>query len=355
MLAALLDLTNLTNATDPFSFITNVTPCLFPPATDDDTPTDPLPPRVGRFVLSGVVLGSGATGRVYLGFDADTGQEVAIKQLKGESSREAPAEVAPHEIVSGHTNVASLLGHYFFRGRHFIVLELCRGGDLFSVAMTAAEGVSMPEDQLASLMRGMSDGLAHVHACGVVHRDMKLENLLLDDSGSVKLCDFGLAHVFRRDSNGQPLKEAIKRRSGTKSYTAPEVLATSGDGFYFAEAADVWSLGVCLFSLAFGFFPLDVAHPADWRFGAVLEAQAAGQPTVLAIFALYQQRLPPWSAELLKLLDGMLQIEVSKRWTMRQVMSSRWLQQPPPPLKTTKSGRQGTSLTSVIDMDLIGV
>ena len=250
MLAALLDLTNLTNATDPFSFITNVTTCLFPPATDDDTPTDPLPPRVGRFVLSGVVLGSGATGRVYLGFDADTGQEVAIKQLKGESSREAPAEVAPHEIVSGHTNVASLLGHYFFRGRHFIVLELCRGGDLFSVAMTAAEGVSMPEDQLASLMRGMSDGLAHVHACGVVHRDIKLENLLLDDSGSVKLCDFGLAHVFRRDSNGQPLKEAIKRRSGTKSYTAPEVLATSGDGFYFAEAADVWSLGVCLFSLA---------------------------------------------------------------------------------------------------------
>ena len=162
--------------------------------------------------------------------------------------------------------------------------------------------------------------------------------------------------MFRRDSNGQPLKEAIKRRSGTKSYTAPEVLATSGDGFYFAEAADVWSLGVCLFSLAFGFFPLDVAHPADWRFGAIREAQAAGQPTVPAIFALYQQRLPPWSAELLKLLDGMLQIEVSKRWTMRQVMSSRWLQQPPPPpLKTTKSGRQGTSLTSVIDMDLIGV
>jgi serine/threonine protein kinase len=99
-------------------------------------------------------------------------------------------------------------------------------------------------------------GVLFMHQCGVTHRDLKLENLLLDKpDGIVKICDFGLAHVYQPVGDGTFAPVRLTRCCGTKSYTPPEVLAGLP---YCGYLCDVWSLGVCLFAMCAGFFPLEV-------------------------------------------------------------------------------------------------
>ena len=110
-----------------------------------------------------------------------------------------------------------------------------------------------------------------MHRSGVAHRDLKLENVLLDANDKCKVCDFGLAHVYQPSQDGK--LEKLREVCGSKSYAAPEVLEGRGyDGF----PADVWSCGICLFAMLAGFFPLDEASGSDWRFERLKLAAAAG-------------------------------------------------------------------------------
>lgn len=115
---------------------------------------------------------------------------------------------------------------------------------------------------------------------------------------------------------------------GTRSYEAPEV----GRGVpYDAALADVWSLACTFFALAAGFFIVDVAQTSDPRFRALSSAQSAGRSTVRAIFQLYN-RPCPLSAPLVRLLDGMLMVDPTRRLTLDQVVASPWLSEQYAPL-----------------------
>jgi hypothetical protein len=125
----------------------------------------------------------------------------------------------------------------------------------------------------------MLDGVNYCHIAGVAHRDLKLENVLLNAEGKLKLIDFGLSHVYpvNRSTGFVDRSKPLRDVCGSKSYAAPEVLAAKGyDGF----AADMWSLGVCLFAMLSGFFPLDEATEQDWRFPRLHVAQSHGASTV---------------------------------------------------------------------------
>ena len=168
------------------------------------------------------------------------------------------------------------------------------------------------------------DGLAYCHLAGVAHRDLKLENVLLNEAGVVKLIDFGLSHVYPRGADGildrsRPLRDVC----GSKSYAAPEVFAGHGyDGF----AADMWSLGVCLFAMLSGFFPLDEATANDWRYPKLVEAQRGGRSTTAVVYAWYKRSCKHLSPEVIHLLDSLLRVDPNTRLTMADTRDHPWVQ-----------------------------
>jgi len=165
-------------------------------------------------------------------------------------------------------------------------------------------------------------GLTYIHSMGVVHRDLKLENVLLTKDKVVKIIDFGLSHVYRRDSDGKVINETLKEVCGSRSYAAPEVLADRGyDGF----KADVWSLGVCLFCLLSGFFPVDEASGKDWRFDKLRRAQQTGRSSTSVIYSWYRRSTSFLSPQVLNLLDGMLLIDPTQRLSMDQIQDHPWV------------------------------
>merc|ERR1719230_2083808 len=225
-----------------------------------------------------------------------------------------------------HPNIISVKAHGLGKDRHshlyFIFMELAGGGELFDQVIDRGAN-AMPEPVSRSFFCQMLDGVAYCHLAAVAHRDLKLENVLLNEQGALKLIDFGLSHAYPRSADGKvdrskPLRDVC----GSKSYAAPEVLGQRGyDGF----AADMWSLGVCLFAMLSGFFPLDEASNNDWRYPKLVEAQRAGKSTTVTVYGWYKRSPRHLSPEVVHLLDGLLTIDPQKRLTMEDVRAHPWV------------------------------
>ena len=201
-------------------------------------------------------------------------------------------------------------------------MEMATGGELFDRLIDSG---NLTERAVAPYFKGMAEGLLHCHALGVVHRDIKLENVALcaDDPHAVKLVDFGLAVCLPAKGAGGGFDEAILYdKVGSRSYRAPELAPEIRDG-YRAMAVDVWALGITVFSLVAGFFPLDEARSSDWRFQRLLKDLRSGVGPCESIFGMYRRQCP-LSAELRELLDAMLAIDPARRLTMQQVAEHRW-------------------------------
>tara|TARA_B110000858_G_scaffold52213_1_gene60465 strand:+ start:293 stop:1375 length:1083 start_codon:yes stop_codon:yes gene_type:complete len=292
------------------------------PSADDQTWH---PQRSEHYVFSGETFGKGATGNVFVAAaPSTTGQSVAIKVLDSVSSVSSDmssGEVAALQKVarSGHPNICAFIEHYCRHGEHHIVMEACIGGELFDEVMAVGH---MSEERAQRLGWNVVSGMTYMHSLGVVHRDLKLENLLLDaPNGNAKICDFGLSHVFKQRPDGSFATNKLTRCCGTTTYMPPEILASMPyDGFL----ADVWSFGVCLFAMCAGFFPLEIARTCDPLFQQLSIAQQQGISTVETIFGFYERQCP-FTPALAELLDGMLQINPRHRISMSGVAKSRWL------------------------------
>merc|ERR1719409_894378 len=208
-------------------------------------------------------------------------------------------------------------------------MELCRGGELFRLVERYG---AMEEAKILPLFAGVLAGVQHLHAQGIAHRDLKLENILLarcekdgaEKGWTPKICDLGLAHAHARGADGKGWAEReLTQFCGSRSYCAPEVMARLG---YDGYQADVWSLGVCLFGLVSGFFPVDEASSRDWRFERIARLQHAHphSSTTSMIFSFYQ-RPCPLSPSLIALLDGMLQVAPARRLTVESIVGSPWV------------------------------
>jgi len=271
--------------------------------------------------------GEGGYGAVFKGTDKTTGEEVAVKVIDTRRMREEAIKKECQILETlTHKNVIKVKAHCRGLAKqahlYFIFMELASGGELFDQVIDRGAN-AMPEPVALGFFSQLLDGVAYCHLAGVAHRDLKLENVLLNSAGELKLIDFGLSHVYPRLADGTPDRsKPLRDVCGSKSYAAPEVLAATGyDGF----AADMWSLGVCLFAMLSGFFPLDEASAQDWRYKKMVESQATGISTTAAVYSWYRRDPRHLSREVVHLLDGLLNIDYTKRLTMADVRAHPWV------------------------------
>jgi tRNA A-37 threonylcarbamoyl transferase component Bud32 len=218
-------------------------------------------------------LGEGAVATVSKAIDEEVRRVVAVKMMRAQASEMTIAYLEREtEILRalGHPNIVSLLDAGEHKGSRFIVMELVQGADLSSIIAT--KGV-VPPAAAALVGFGVASGLALAHKRGVVHRDVKPSNVLIERSGVVKLADFGVARWAREGKKRGSSDRLTVRgsRRGTPAYMAPE---QARDPAAAGPAADVYGLGATLYHALSGSPPYgEGAAP-----GVILEKLDRGEP-----------------------------------------------------------------------------
>lgn len=274
-------------------------------------------------------LGSGGFGTTLRALDRQNKTYVAAKcvSLRKMSLERIEREVQITRKVA-HEHVITVYGAARRRDEYVIFLELCTE-ELF--ALVERRHV-LTEKECKRFMGELLSAVEHIHRCGVLHRDLKLENLMLTADASLRVIDFGLAHQYATREDGTHKVEALYHCCGSRSYCAPEVLNQAG----YAFGADVWSCGVALFAMLLGFFPLEEASPADWRYDKLKRAQDEGKCTVGTVLQWYGKS-HKLSDEALSLLDGMLAIDQTRRLSPSAILKHAWFTAGPPAVRTQRS------------------
>lgn len=195
----------------------------------------------------------GSFGCVTLAVDLETNTKVALKAMHRKKDVEP---MARHEIKvltklgRGNPNICQLLDSFETNDFVVLVLEYCSAGDLHDV-IHSNHGSPRAVD-VWNLAREMHSGLSYAHSLGIYHRDLKPENILFTESGSAKICDWGLATFVR---------QSTVFNVGTERYMAPECFLhtpfSSGEviNSYDCKYADYWSFGITLLTAVFGTSP----------------------------------------------------------------------------------------------------
>lgn len=208
----------------------------------------------GRYRLSNTI-GRGAMGEVWQAYDELAGRPVAVKLLHSQNSE--PTATARFRLEAqtagrlSHPHVVGVLDFGEQEGRLFLVMELVEGD---SLAYVLTQAGSLPAEEVARIAAQSAAGLAAAHQQGIVHRDIKPGNLLLDADRSVKIGDFGIAQ-FMNDPSGA--LTATGQIVGTSLYIAPERALGQPAG----PPSDVYSLGCVLYQLLTGQPPFRAGSP----------------------------------------------------------------------------------------------
>ncbi|KAF8167798.1 hypothetical protein B0H34DRAFT_683077 [Crassisporium funariophilum] len=220
----------------------------------------------------GKFIGAGAFGSVYLALNLDSGSLMAVKEIKFQELSGLPnlytqikEELSVMEMLH-HPNVVEYYGIEVHRDKVYIFEEYCQGG---SLAALLEHGRIEDEGITQVYTMQMLEGLAYLHSRGIVHRDVKPDNVLLDHNGVIKFVDFGAAKILAKNQrsvqrsrrvtevstvNGMANLNGMAAMSngltGTPMYMSPEVIKNDKRGRH--GAMDIWSLGCVVLEFATG-------------------------------------------------------------------------------------------------------
>jgi len=209
--------------------------------------------RFGCYIL-GATLGEGEFGKVKLGWRKDGKQpsQAAIKLIRRDTIPQgSERENKIHREINAlkrlrHPNIVRLVEVLQNEKYVGIVLEYASGGELFDYIL---EHRCLKEATACRLFAQLVSGVNYMHSKGLVHRDLKLENLLLDKHKNIVISDFGFVNSFRNRS------DLMKTSCGSPCYAAPELVISNKP--YKGTKVDVWSCGVILYAMLAGYLPYD--------------------------------------------------------------------------------------------------
>ncbi len=248
-------------------------------------------------------ISQGSMGMVYRGHHQLLQTDVAVKimitrdQAKAELHRQRFLREARAAARIRHPNVVQVIdvGDTDENGI-YLIMELVEGPNL---ARRLDEHGRMGDQELLPVARGIAEGLAAIHQLGIIHRDIKPDNILIDPMGMPKISDLGLARmVDEADAQGLTATGMVL---GTPTYISPEAIRDSSS----ADAkSDIYSLGVTLYHLLAGRAPFAGNSISD-----LMRAHLAGEYTPL------RQVVPQADAQLCKLIESCLALDPKKRPT----------------------------------------
>ncbi|XP_065256220.1 testis-specific serine/threonine-protein kinase 5-like [Emys orbicularis] len=285
------------------------------------------------YLLSSRKIGSGAFSKVYLGYATQEklrqnyklasdlrSKRHAMVAIKIISTTKAPLEYSrkflPREIYSlnatyKHINI-QLYEMYRNSRRTYLVLELASRGDLLEHINATSDRRECPgleEEEARRLFRQIVSAVAHCHNVGIVHRDLKCENILLDERGFITLTDFGFANRYSSKNS------LMSTFCGSVAYTVPEILLSKYNG----ELADLWSLGVILYAMVTGKLPFRERQPHK-MIHMIKQGLSFRQP--ISPGNAHALRLPRESRSL---IQGLLQLKPGARLGLQQVATHCWM------------------------------
>ncbi len=247
-------------------------------ATSAESPlSDTSPPKPVFKWVKGDLIGKGTYGRVYLALNATTGEMIAVKQVElprtasdREDSRQKGVVAALKSEIEtlkdlDHPHIVSYLGFEETTTFLSIFLEYVPGG---SVGSCLRKHGKFEEPTIKSFLHQILDGLAYLHSKGILHRDLKADNILVDFEGICKISDFG---TVRRSDDIYGNVENMSLQ-GSIFWMAPEVVSLSKKGY--SAKIDIWSLGCVVLEMFAGRRPWsdDEAVQAMFKIGAERKA-----------------------------------------------------------------------------------
>ena len=255
-------------------------------------------------------LGKGKFGLVKLGIHKLTGRKVAIKIINKQGLTEQEMQLTKTEIeilkIGQHPNIITLYDVIENEEKIYIIMEYCAGSDLF--AYIEQRNFKLPEKRAAEIIRKLSSAVYYLHSFGIIHRDVKPENILMTDNtenADIRLLDFGLSKIVR---SGEKCTEPY----GTLSYVSPEVL----QDIPYDERCDLWSIGVITYLLLSGVLPFDDEN----------NIKEIARKTVYEKTPFYPSLFQNVSKEAIDFVDKLLQKDPDKRMKMTELFVHPWMQ-----------------------------
>lgn len=282
-------------------------------------------------------LGTGGTGDTWLFKNVQTGENVAVKFIK----RPLPKVLLTNtyreftiqaELGTGHANVIKAYDAVLTPDYLCLVMECAMGGSLTAYVAdkwqeAQAKGTFLSEDEARYVFKQFLSAVSYCHAHNVAHRDLKLDNTLLDgtDPPVVKICDFGFAKSWSEEAN-------MFTQIGTPVYMSPELIRNDASKTgYDGRSVDVWASGILLLVMLLGAFPYDHTDNPDPNTDAAHAEVWLKQMTERWNEVPHmREAIEKLSFDCKNLLNHIFSVKVNERITIEQIKQHPWYLKPLP-------------------------
>ena len=255
------------------------------------------------FYKFGRLIGKGAFGKVNLGLHILSGKIVAIKsfnkkKLKDENSKKKIYNEINLMKNLKHNSIVKILETIETQNYILIIMENVSGGDLLTYVKKRTK---LNEKTSKFIYKQLITSLQYIHSKKIIHRDIKLDNILIDLNNNIKLCDFGVGKIYNN------INDKFTDQCGTPAYIAPEILLNKS---YNGPPVDIWSSGVVLYAMLSGTVPFKSNNIKDLH--------------NIIINGSYK-KIDFVSNDANNLIQKLLQVNPQKRISIQEILNHPWI------------------------------